>query len=350
MGNALHILDRVEPASEPAARARAVIARQFGHLARLVNDLLDATRIASGKVHVQRSHLELSELVRRTVEDHRSLFVRAGVDLSVRLQEPLWVDGDPVRLSQVVSNLLANAAKFTNPGGKVEVSVRREPPATATVTVQDDGVGMAPEILARLFEPFAQGDETLDRSRGGLGLGLALAKGLVELHGGAIEAHSDGVGRGSTFTVHLPLAARDAASPDAGRAPATAPPRRILVVEDNVDAAETLRDLLRLSGHTVEIAHDGPAGIAGAAAFRPDLVLCDVGLPGMNGYEVARTIRATASGRTTTLVALTGYGSEDDRRRAFEAGFDGHLVKPVSAEQLQSVLLDLPRASPATRS
>ncbi|ABC82948.1 GAF domain-containing sensor histidine kinase [Anaeromyxobacter dehalogenans] len=204
IGNALHLLDRVAPGSERAASARAIMGRQFGHLTRLVNDLLDATRLASGKVQVRRARMDLAEIVRRTVDDHRSLFVRGDLDLRVA-DGPLWVDGDAVRLAQVVGNLLSNAAKFAGPGGRTEVSVAREEPGIAVVRVRDDGVGIAPEVRSRLFEPFAQGADTFDRNRGGLGLGLALAKGLVDLHGGTIAAGGDDGGRGTELVVRLPL-------------------------------------------------------------------------------------------------------------------------------------------------
>ena len=206
IGNALHVLDRVAPGSEQAQHARVIISRQFRHLARLVDDLLDATRLASGKVQVRRARIDLAEVVQRTVDDHRSLFDRSGVGLELRVADgPLWMDGDAVRLSQVVGNLLSNAAKFANPGGRTEVSVAREGPATTVVRVRDDGIGIPPDVRSRLFEPFAQGADTLDRNRGGLGLGLALAKGLVDLHGGTIAVRSDEVGRGTEVVVSLPL-------------------------------------------------------------------------------------------------------------------------------------------------
>ncbi|HEY6001289.1 MAG TPA: GAF domain-containing sensor histidine kinase [Anaeromyxobacter sp.] len=223
IGNALHVLDRAAPGSEQAQHARAIISRQFDHLARLVNDLLDAARLARGNVQVRRARIDLVEVVRLTVEDHRSLFVRSRVGLELRVADgPLWMDGDAVRLSQVVGNLLTNAAKFASPGGRTEVSVAREAPGTAVVRVRDDGVGIAPDVRSRLFEPFAQGADTLDRNRGGLGLGLALAKVLVDLHGGTIAAHS-GVGRGTELVVSLPLLPQQARSP---AAPAESPSAR----------------------------------------------------------------------------------------------------------------------------
>ncbi len=218
IGNALHVLDRVAPGSEQAQQARAIMSRQFGQLTRLVDDLLDATRLASGKVQVRRARVDLAEVVRRAVEDHRSLFVRSGVGLDLRVADgPLWIDGDAVRLSQVVGNLLTNAAKFANPGGRAEVSVAREAPGTAVVRVRDDGIGIAPDVRGRLFEPFAQAADARDRGRGGLGLGLALAKALVDLHGGTIAARGDDVGRGAELVVSLPLLPQQASEVGASR-------------------------------------------------------------------------------------------------------------------------------------
>lgn len=339
IGNALHVLEHVGADSEQATRARAVISRQFGHLSRLVNDLLDATRVTGGKVRVERTPVDVAGVVQRTVDDHRSLFAEAGIELAVQLPPaPVWVDGDPVRLSQVVGNLLVNAAKFSRAGGLTEVAVQREG-AAALVRIRDDGVGISADVLKRLFEPFVQGDDTLERSRGGLGLGLALAKELVELHGGTIEARSAGSGCGAEFLIRLPPAARALARAPGAAAPSRAArPRRVLVVEDNADAAETLRDLLKLSGHAVDVAYDGGEALGRAVAFDPEVVLCDIGLPGMTGYDVARALRSAPGGAARLLVALTGYGLDEDRRRAMEAGFDAHLVKPVRPEQLDQLL------------
>ena len=337
IGNALHVLDRVAPGSEHAQHARVIISRQFANLARLVDDLLDATRLASGKVQVRRARIDLAEVVERTVEDHRSLFVRSGVGLDLRVADrPLWMDGDAVRLSQVVGNLLTNAAKFASPGGRTEVSVAREAPGTAVVRVRDDGVGIAPDVRSRLFEPFAQGADTLDRNRGGLGLGLALAKGLVDLHGGTIAARGDDVGGGTELVVSLPLLPQQgreqlpAATPVRAAAADAARARRVLVIDDDVDSAEALRDFLARSGYAVEVAHAGAEGLRRAAAHLPDVILCVVGLPGMSGYDVAKALRARPGPRAL-LVALTGYGS-DECRQCIAAGFDVHVVKPVSRE------------------
>jgi PAS domain S-box-containing protein len=337
--NAIWLLDRAEPGGEQARRARQIIQRQIDHLGRIVDDLLDVTRIARGKIDLQKARVDLAEIVRRTVEDYDALFSARGVELARRLGDtPLWVDADTTRVSQAVGNLLQNAAKFTKDGGRVEVAVTREPPGTALVRVRDDGPGIAPEILARLFEPFTQADDSLHRSRGGLGLGLSLVKGLLELHGGSVEARSEGQGRGAEFLLRLPLSPEPPSLPGLSRIATRMPRRRVLVVEDNVDAAETLRDVLLTWGHEVDVAHDGQEGIERARAFRPDVVLCDIGLPVTDGYEVARAIRADPVLAPAVLVALTGYALPEDQARAVEAGFDRHLGKPVAMEDIEEVL------------
>ncbi|HXY40302.1 MAG TPA: ATP-binding protein [Vicinamibacteria bacterium] len=346
--NSLFILDRLGVPGEPARQALAVIGRQVDQLSRLVNDLLDVTRVTRGKISLHREPLELGELVRRTVEDHRSVFGEAAVRVVLEVAPmPLPVEGDASRLAQVVGNLLQNAAKFTPSGGCVRVSLTAEPPASRVVLkVADNGLGMASETLARLFQPFQQADSTIDRSRGGLGLGLALAKGLVELHGGEINATSAGLGRGAEFTVLLPLSAGAAtdAAPTVPARPAVA--RRVVVVDDNVDSADTLRDALRVWGHEVATAHDGYEALVQARTFQPDVLLCDIGLPGMDGYGVARAMRADPGLRRITLVALSGYASPEDISRAREAGFDHHLAKPADLERLARLLAASPSAEP----
>ncbi len=342
--NSLYVLERVPPGGEQARRAQAVIGRQTEQLARLVDDLLDVTRISRNKIRLQRQCLELGDLVRRTVEDHRSLFDGAGVRLELlAAAQPAFVNADGSRLAQVVGNLLQNAAKFTPRGGRVTVSTDAAPtPGRVEIRVADTGIGMAPEVLARLFQPFMQAEATLDRSRGGLGLGLALVKGLIELHEGEIHAHSAGPGKGAEFVVTLPVErAGDVRSgPDhAARAPR---PRRVLIIEDDVDAADSLRDLLELAGHEATVAFNGPEGIEKARKLRPDVVLCDVGLPGMDGYEVARTFRADAQLSGARLVALSGYALPEDLRRAADAGFEQHLAKPPRLEKLAELLGSLP--------
>jgi CheY-like chemotaxis protein/anti-sigma regulatory factor (Ser/Thr protein kinase) len=261
-------------------------------------------------------------------------------ELAVDLpREPVWLDADPTRLGQVVSNLLNNAAKFTPDGGRIRLSAAVEGGA-AVVRVADNGVGIAPDVLQRMWEMFAQGDRTLGRSHGGLGIGLTLVRRLVEMHGGTVEAHSQGPGLGSTFTVRLPVVPGPAPGTGASPSlPAAGEPRhRILVVDDNEDGAESLGTFLELHGHEVRIAHDGPAALKAAGEFRPGVILLDIGLPGMDGYEVARRLRARDEFRTTRLIAMTGWGQDTDRQRSREAGFDLHLVKPVDPVELTGML------------
>jgi PAS domain S-box-containing protein len=341
--NGLYLLERAAPGGDQARRAQEIIARQVDQLARLVDDLLDVTRITRGKVELQCRRVELGEIVRRTIEDHRSVFQAAEVRLELEgMPQRVFVNADADRVSQIVGNLLHNAAKFTRRHGRVVVSVSTDPGANhAVIRVADTGVGMAPEMLGHLFEPFMQADTTLDRSKGGLGLGLALVKGLVELHGGAVEARSAGLGRGAEFVVRLPLDP-DAAGADERRPAAVAKIRcRVLVIEDNIDAADSLGELLQFEDHDVVVAYNGPDGIAKAREFEPEVVLCDIGLPGMDGYEVARAFRADDALRHIRLVALSGYTLPDDVQRAYDAGFDRHIAKPPGVEKLDEVFADL---------
>jgi len=338
--NSLYVLSHAAPGGDQARRARDVIERQVDQLSRLVDDLLDLTRITSGKIQLQRRRLELNELVRRTIEDHRTLFERSELNVEFEpAPREVFIHADWNRAAQVLGNLLHNAAKFTPAGGRVTISASADLAAgQGVVRVADTGAGIAPELLDHLFEPFVQADATLARSRGGLGLGLALAKELVELHGGSVEARSEGLGRGSEFTVRLPLDLTEAAPAGGGRPVASGPRRRVLVIEDGVDAADSLRDVLEIQGHEVAVAHDGPQGIATAREFHPEVVLCDIGLPGMDGYEVARAFRADGALCAARLVALSGYALPEDLRRAAEAGFERHLAKPPSVEELEGVL------------
>ena len=337
--NALWLLGHAGPDGEQASRARQIIQRQLGHLGRIVDDLLDVTRITRGKIDLELARVNLVEVVRRAVDDYRPVLEGAGVELVYRPATlPVWLDADATRMSQVVGNLLQNAAKFTQRGGHVEVEVAREPHGTVLVRVRDDGSGIAPELLGRLFEPFTQQDATLHRSQGGLGLGLSLVKGFVELHGGTVVARSEGSGRGAEFLVRLPVAAEQPVTLGAPRAATPTPCRRVLIIEDNVDAAETLREVLLTWNHHVEVAHDGREGVEKARVFRPDVVLCDIGLPVMDGYEVARAIRADPALASVLLVAVTGYALPEDERRAGEAGFNRHLGKPVPLERIEEVL------------
>jgi two-component system CheB/CheR fusion protein len=338
--NSIYVLGRAAPGGEQALRAHAVIERQVGYMARIIEDLLDVTRVRNGKIHLQPERLDLNEVALRTIEDHRGAFVERGVGLEVRAApEPVWVDGDRTRLAQTLGNLLQNAVKFTPRDGKTTVSIEADSArGRAVVRVADSGKGIAQGLLPRLFEPFTQADTSLDRGRGGLGLGLALVKGLVELHGGTVRAESGGPDKGATFTVALPLEAAGPIEIPRPRAGTKRGARRVLIIEDNVDAANSLREVLELVGHQVEIALSGPQGLEKARASRPEVVICDIGLPEMDGYAVARAMRADPALDHPALVALTGYAGAADVATARQAGFDAHLAKPTSMEAIEKVL------------
>jgi signal transduction histidine kinase len=340
--NALHLMRRQFAGDAVLAQTGTMMERQVAHLVRLVDDLLDVSRITRDKIELRKEPLDLRAVVSRVVESVRPALDERGHHLEVALPaEPVWVDADPARLEQVLENLLSNAGKYTPPGGHIRCAAGREG-GEAVIRVQDDGIGIRPEMQARVFDLFQQADRVPGRVSEGLGLGLTLVRRLVQLHGGTVVVHSAGPGRGSQFVVRLPLAAEavgrakeSAPSP----APARGRPLRILVVDDNVDGAKTLAALLRLEGHEVQVAHDGPAALEAAAAFRPETVLLDIGLPkGMDGYEVARRLQELPVARQTFLVALTGFGQEEDRLRSRAAGFRDHLVKPVDPEVLRGVL------------
>jgi len=335
--NSLYILGRIEPDSGRAKRAQSVIDRQVEQLARLVEDVLDLTRISRGKMNLQTTAVDLGAIVKQAAEDHGAEFSSRGIQLAVQAAPDACVDGDPARLAQVTGNLLVNAAKFTPLGGRVSVSLEVEG-RRARLRVKDTGAGMDEHTLGRLFEPFMQANMTLARTNGGLGLGLALVKRLVEMHGGSVSARSEGPGKGSEFTVELP--ARSPPSTGVARPPPPAQRarRRVLVVEDNVDAAESLAEALALGGHEVVVAFRGGEGIEKARAWRPDVLVCDIGLPDMEGHEVARTFRGDPELRTVYLVALSGYALPDDVRKASEAGFHEHLAKPPNLAKLKDLL------------
>jgi len=285
----------------------------------------------------------LNETVRQVVEDHRSLFEGRGIRLELLpAPRPVRVHADATRIPQVVGNLLHNASKFVSNGGHTRVSVAVEG-SEAVVRVADDGVGMSRETLDRLFEPFSQAEQTLDRTKGGLGLGLALVKGFVELHGGTVSARSEGLGRGTEMIVRLPLDTGAALEAAEARTNAARVRRRILIIEDNADAADSLSEALAAGDHEVAVAYNGPDGIAKAREFKPEVVLCDIGLPGMDGYEVARAFRADETLRSTFLVALSGYALPGDLQRAADAGFERHLAKPPSLEKLEQFLAEVSR-------
>ena len=333
IGSAAHVLARTAAGNHATTRASEIIGRQVQHLARIVDDLLDVSRVVAGKIALRLQPADLGEIARRVTTLHGG---PAGSRHVITVQAaPTWVSADPTRLEQVLTNLLANAVKYTPAGGEITVSVHRDGDH-AVLSVRDTGVGIRAELLPRVFDLFVQADRSLERSAGGLGIGLTLVRQLVQLHGGTVEASSAGPGRGSTFTVRLPVLADPPDSDDAARPAVAGPARRVLVIEDNEDAREMLRNLLHILGHEVHEACDGASGIEEARRLRPDAALIDIGLPGIDGYEVARRIRADAPG--TRLVAVTGYGQPEDRERALAAGFDVHLVKPVDPDQLQRLL------------
>jgi signal transduction histidine kinase/ActR/RegA family two-component response regulator len=338
--NAIAVLTHAGADPPRTRRALAVIERQVEHLTRILDDLLDVTRIARGKIELRRALLNVTALVGRVCEDHRSFLAEGGLALELELDGAAgaaWVDADGTRLAQVIGNLLHNAAKFTPRGGRVSVAVEVHGDEVE-VRVTDTGIGMDEGLLRRIFEPFVQADGSLARTGGGLGLGLALVRGVVELHGGAVEARSAGDGAGSEFVLRLPLAAPPAApprerSPEKPRVAA----RRVLVIDDNVDAATTLAELVTLFGHATTVAHDGPSAIALARQDPPDVVLCDIGLPGMSGFEVAQALRAEG-GPGPYLVAVSGYAQPEDVQKAIAAGFDRHLAKPPQPGELERLL------------
>jgi PAS domain S-box-containing protein len=346
--NALHVLQRPDGPGVPFREVCHLMERQVEHLVRLVDDLLDVSRITRGRLELHRAPAELAAAVARAVETTRPLIEAGGHELTVSLPpERLLLEADLVRLAQVFANLLHNAAKYTERGGHLWLTAEREGDE-AVVRVRDTGIGIAPEMLPRIFDLFVQADRSLARSQGGMGIGLTLVRTLVEMHGGSVRAASAGPGRGSEFVVRLPLLRDGSGRTTAakGLAPSSflAHPsrRRILVVDDNADTAESLALLLRREGHEVHVAHDGVAGLQAAQTDRPDIVFLDIGMPGMDGYEVARRLRRQPGLRGVVLVALTGWGQEEDRERARRAGFDHHLTKPAAPETLQQLLNDLP--------
>ena len=323
---------------QPSTRELEVVERQVQHVVRLVDDLLDVSRITRGKIELKKEPVELGRVIAEGVEIASPLYEERRHLLDVDVAPSgLLVEGDETRLAQVVANLLTNAAKYTPPGGRVTVSAAREG-NELVVRVEDNGIGISAELLPRVFELFVQGDRPVDRAEGGLGLGLALVRSLVQLHGGSVTATSAGVARGSEFVVRLPAldggraAARAA---DGARTPRTVTPRRVLIVDDNEDAAEMLAEMLRVEGHVTRVAYDGPSALQLVAdGFRPELAILDIGLPVMDGYELAVKLRQSLAGAAPKMVALTGYGQEHDRARSARAGFALHLVKPVTPERL----------------
>jgi len=345
----LHVL-RLTAARDPSIeRVARIMERQIDHMVRLVDDLLEVSRITRGKIELRREVIDAAQAVRSAIETSRPLIEAARHELTVSMPgEAMMLDADPVRLAQVISNLLNNAAKYTDAGGKISLEGRREA-GVAVISVRDSGIGIAPEMLPRVFDLFAQSGRDSARSQGGLGIGLTIVKTLVEMHGGTVEAQSAGPGAGSEFTLRLPLSQTAAASPRPRKeirpAPALAG-RRVLVVDDNQDAADSLGMLLKALGADVHLAYDAACALHLLATERPDVALLDVGMAGMDGYELARHIRRDPTLDGLALIALTGWGQEEDRRRSQSAGFDYHLVKPANIETLQRLLLSLGAPAP----
>jgi PAS domain S-box-containing protein len=346
--NAAEVLRLSLAGDEAAQEMLAIVLRQTSHMGRIVDDLLDVSRILRGKIHLHPEPVDLVRLVREVATDFNRECESAGIALAADDGEsPVWVHGDPTRLAQIVGNLLHNAIKFTPSGGRVDVtvSVSSHDPSHADLRVHDTGMGIDPDMLPRLFQTFSQADHSLDRSRGGLGLGLALVKGLAELHGGEVHAASSGRGKGAEFVVLLPLVEAPTIADQSPLASGGERTYRVLIIDDQRDTVRTMQALLKSLGHEVFTAADGEEGLRVAQEARPDVIFSDIGLPGMDGYAVARSVRDDPATSAAYLVAITGYGQHDDQRRAIEAGFNRHLTKPVAYGDLQTVLASLPKNS-----
>jgi PAS domain S-box-containing protein len=346
ISNAIHILELRGDDPKVVAQTREVMERQVHQMARVVDDLLEVSRIGRGKISLEKAPIDLADVVATAVETCRPLVEAHHHTLTVSLPErPVRVEADSARLAQVLSNLLNNAAKYTQDGGRIDLTVEQSR-GDAVIRVRDNGIGIASERLPTVFDMFEQIEGAADRSHGGLGIGLTLARRLVEMHGGKIEAHSAGLGKGSEFVTRLPAIAGTATETaskleEKVYAPPSGGPMRVLVVDDNVDSAESMAVLLRLYGHEVRLAHDGEAALEEARSFKPDVIFLDLSLPKMDGYEVARRLRQEPATSGMTLVAMTGYGHEEERRRTQEAGFYSHLVKPVDFDLLRELLSSL---------
>jgi PAS domain S-box-containing protein len=330
---------KLGPKADVAARTLPVMERQLGQLVRLIDDLLDVSRISSGKIVLKRERIAFQDIAAAALEASRPLIDAAGHSLTIDWpDEPVWLDADPTRLTQIFSNLLTNSAKYMRPGGQIRFSARRQG-ESVLISVKDNGMGIPPDMLGTVFDMFTQINRTLDRAQGGLGIGLSLVKTLVEMHGGSVQAASGGIDLGCEFMVTLPMALGAALEVHAAPAvSAVLAGRRILVVDDNVDAAETMAMLLELSGHEARSAFGGQEALEVACLFRPDVVFLDIGLPGMNGYEVARRLLADPATARAKLIALTGWGTEDDIRKSKMAGFHAHLTKPVDPDAVEAML------------
>jgi len=347
--NAVELMRRVDAPDPSFEAAREMVERQVKHLAHLVDDLLDVSRLTHGGIRLRQEPLDLTAVVAKAVEATRPLVESRNHELTADIPtQPIRIEADAARIEQVVTNLLNNAAKYTMPSGHIWLQVDKEG-NEAVVRVRDNGIGVPPDVLGRVFEPFVQSDGSLAHTEGGLGIGLTLVRSLVEMHGGTVEAHSPGLGQGSEFIIRLPLRPEGGlAGPEreAAHTPETSPftaarPVRVLVVEDNVDAAESLATLLRLWGHDVRVVHDGLDALDAARSYLPEVVLLDIGLPGLDGYQVAERLRTERGLASTLLVAMTGYGQPEDRRRSAEAGIHHHFVKPVEPFVLRNLLAEV---------
>ena len=341
---AMQVLEAGNGQDGPALRARSIISRQVQHLARLVDDLLEVGRVVTGKIVLERRPIDFADVVHRAV----AVFGERRSDQQIDVKtQAAWIEGDLVRMEQVVNNIVGNAVKYTPIGGAIRVRLCVED-GDAVLRVEDTGYGITPELLPRVFDLFVQGERTLERAQGGLGIGLTLVRRLVELHGGAVTAASEGAGRGSVFTVRLPQIARPATAQSAKPVSGNhCGKRRVLLIEDNRDAREMFRVMLELAGHEVLEAEEGVSGLALLKSARPDIAVIDVGLPGLNGYEIARQFRAEPNSDRVMLVALTGYGTPEAQERSRQAGFDHHLIKPVNTEALQEIMRADSLAPPA---
>jgi signal transduction histidine kinase/DNA-binding response OmpR family regulator len=339
--NAAEVMRRIAPKDAGIAWAREVVERQVTHLAQLVDDLLDVSRITQGKITLKKEPVELGSVIQHSIDTAQNLLDSRRHHLVVDVPSaPIWVHGDFARLAQVIGNLLSNSAKYTSEGGRIELSATADR-GEAFITVRDNGIGIDSSLLPHVFELFTQGERSLDRSLGGLGVGLTVVQRLVELHQGRVEVKSDGVGKGSLFRVVLPCISEVLQGEVAQQPSLTETSRagkRVLVVDDNIDAAESIAVFLRLEGHEVRTVSDGPQAVAIAQVFAPHVAVVDIGLPGMNGYEVARRLRQKAAAEPALLIALTGYGQKEDRMRSVEAGFDHHFVKPADPRTIQAAI------------
>ena len=347
--NALQIIQIADNNGPAVDQARGMMERQLGQMVRLIDDLLDVSRISRGKFELRKERIDLAAAIKSAVDTAQPLIDAAGHRLAVSMgTQPIYLDADPVRLAQVFSNLLNNAAKYMERGGRIWLTVTPDD-REVVVSVRDTGIGIPAEALPGIFDMFAQVDRSLEKAQGGLGIGLTLVKQLLEMHGGRIEARSDGPGRGAEFVARLPIvtiAPRRQAADRAEERRAHVQTCRILVADDNRDAAESMSTVLRLMGNEVRTVHDGLQAVEEAAAFRPDMVLLDIGMPRLNGYDAARRIRAERWGKSIMVVAMTGWGQEEDKRRASEAGFDRHFTKPVDPAEIERLIAGLRSRSP----